>query len=108
MSTSLESASFSRPVRAGPVEAPFFLATPKERAAPFDCLAGAQDRLRQAQGERKIFRARWLKAAAIAGGLAPLAAAPAAHAQAAADRQSVGEGKGVSVRVDLGGLRYIK
>src|SRR3546814_14095832 len=43
---------FTNPVRAELVEAPIFLLTPKERTPPFDCLAGAQDRLRQAQGER--------------------------------------------------------
>src|SRR3546814_11426507 len=34
----------------------------QRRAAPFDCLAGAQDRLRQAPGERSeiIFVASWL------------------------------------------------
>src|SRR3546814_13059614 len=43
-----------RPVRAELVEAPLLPSTPpKRRTAPFDCLAGAQDRLRQAQGERK-------------------------------------------------------
>src|SRR3546814_3013879 len=45
---------FPRPVRAELVEAPLLPSTPpKRRTAPFDCLAGAQDRLRQAQGERK-------------------------------------------------------
>src|SRR3546814_4253757 len=45
-------------VRAELVEAPSFSsASSKERTAPFDCLAGAQGRLRQAQGERFLIRA---------------------------------------------------
>src|SRR3546814_12109332 len=45
---------FPRPVLAELGEAPLLPSTPpKRRTSPFDCLAGAQDRLRQAQGERK-------------------------------------------------------
>jgi threonylcarbamoyladenosine tRNA methylthiotransferase MtaB len=49
--------SFTRPVRDEPVEAPpFSLVSEEERKAPFGCLpaAAAQDRLRQAQGERTL------------------------------------------------------
>jgi hypothetical protein len=48
--------NLSSPVRAELVEAPFFLGNAaKRKAAPFGWLAkpAAQDRLRQAQGERK-------------------------------------------------------
>src|SRR3546814_14845033 len=59
------------------------------------------DRLVARNANRTLERACWQEAAGAHGGVG------VAHGKEALDRKSVGEGKSVSVRVDLGGRRII-
>ncbi len=91
----IESARSSKPVCAELVEAPFFLSTSKRRTA-----------LRQAQGERSVLDARWLRRAAALSALGLLCAATPAFAQAAdglsrAVNEIGGDGRPLSLSLQI-------